>query len=123
ICSGATGMRVQELKEGMRVEPDSVYVIPPNTCLGIFHGVLHLVPRGDPAGKHMPIDYFLRSLAEDQRGRAIGVILAGTATDGSVGLKAIKAEGGITLAQDPRTAKYDRTPPRRLAPCTREFLL
>ena len=71
----------------------------------------------------MPIDHFLQSLAEDQRGRAIGVILAGTATDGSVGLKAIKAEGGITFAQDPGTAKYNGMPRAAIASGAVDFVL
>ena len=68
------------------------------------------MPRTEKQGLHLPIDYFLRSLAEDRRGRAVGVILSGTASDGTQGLKAIKAEGGITFAQDEQSAKYDGMP-------------
>ena len=110
ILSNATKMRVQEVQDGTRVLPNNVYVIPPNASLGIFHGVLHVMPRVEMGAKHLPIDHFFRSLAEDQKGRAIGVILAGTASDGAMGLRAIKAEGGITLAQEPSTAKYDGMP-------------
>lgn len=110
ILSRATEMPVAEINDGMRVEPGHVYVIPPNTNVAVLHGVLSLMPRAEKHGQHMPIDYFLRSLAEDRRGKAIGVILSGTASDGTLGLKAIKAEGGITFAQDEQSAKYDGMP-------------
>jgi two-component system CheB/CheR fusion protein len=92
------------------VEPNHVYVIPPNTDLGIFHRTLILMPRLKPPKQHKPVDYFFRSLAEDSKNLVIGVILSGTATDGSLGVKAIKEEGGITIAQDYKTAKYDGMP-------------
>ena len=110
ILSRATAMQVTEVKDGMRIEPDQVYVIPPNTNMAILHHRLSLMPRTEAHGLHLPIDYFLRSLAEDRRGRAVGVILSGTASDGTEGLKAIKAEGGITFAQDEKSAKYDGMP-------------
>jgi two-component system CheB/CheR fusion protein len=110
ILSKSTSMPVTEVKDGMMVEPDSMYVIPPNTNMALLHGHLNLMPRKETVGHHMPIDYFLRSLAEDQGGRAIGIILSGTASDGVKGLAAIKSEGGITFAQDPQTAKYDGMP-------------
>ena len=110
ILSRATAMPVTEVKDGMRVEPNRVYVIPPNADMAILHDTLSLMPRSEDHGLHLPIDYFLRSLAEDRRGRAVGVILSGTASDGTQGLKAIKAEGGITFAQDQQSAKYDGMP-------------
>jgi len=110
ILSRATAMPVAEVRDGMQVEPNHVYVIPPNTNMAILHYRLCLMPRTDKHGIHLPIDYFLRSLAEDRRGRAVGVILSGTASDGTLGLKAIKAEGGITFAQDEQSAKYDGMP-------------
>lgn len=110
ILSRATAMVVTEVKDGMRVEPNHVYVIPPNTNMAILHHVLSLMPRTEERGVHLPVDYFFRSLAEDRRGRAVGVILSGTASDGTLGLKAIKAEGGITFAQDEQSAKYDGMP-------------
>ena len=73
-------------------------MIPPDTNLGILHGTLQLMPRGDQRKQHLPIDYFRRSLWEDRVAQAIGVILPGTASDGALVLKAIKAEGGVTLA-------------------------
>ncbi|PYV42789.1 MAG: hypothetical protein DMG09_01755, partial [Acidobacteria bacterium] len=98
ILSAATTMPTMEVKDGMRVEADHVYVIPPNTNMALMHGRLNLMPRPEFVG-HLPIDYFLRSLADDLEGRAIGVILSGTASDGAQGLAAIKAGGGITFAQ------------------------
>jgi two-component system CheB/CheR fusion protein len=110
ILSRATAMLVTEVRDGMRVEPNHVYVIPPNTNMAILHDLLSLMPRTEKQGLHLPIDYFLRSLAEDRRGRAVGVILSGTASDGTLGLQAIKAEGGVTFAQDEQSAKYDGMP-------------
>ena len=115
ILSRATTLPVTEVTDGMRVEPKHVYVIPPNTNMAILHGVLSLMPRPETHGQHLPIDYFLRSLAEDQRTRAVGVILSGTASDGTLGLKAIKDEGGITFAQDEKSAKYSGMPSSAIA--------
>ncbi len=123
LLSRATRMPVAEVKDGMKVESDHIYVIPPNTNMAILHGVLHLMPRPATLGQHMPIDYFLRSLAEDQKSTAIGVILSGTASDGALGLKAIKAEGGITFAQDEKTAKYDGMPRSAIAAGYVDFIL
>jgi two-component system CheB/CheR fusion protein len=123
LLSKATAMPVAEVEEGMAVEPNHVYVIPPNKIMGIRNGTLHLMPRGEPTAKHLPIDHFLRSLAEDQGNRAIGVILSGTASDGTLGLKAIKAEGGITFAQDISSAKYDGMPRSAIAAGCVDFIL
>jgi two-component system, chemotaxis family, CheB/CheR fusion protein len=109
LLARTTRMPVVEAKHGTRVEPARVYVIPPNASMTIAGGVLHLAPR--ERGAHtMAIDHFLRSLAEDCGGRSIGVILSGTASDGALGLTAIKAAGGLTFAQDPDSAKYDGMP-------------
>ncbi len=123
LLSKATQMPVAEVKEGMRAEPNHVYIIPPNSTLGILNGSLHLTARMKPGSRHMPIDHFLRSLAEDQGSGAIGVILSGVATDGTLGLKAIKAEGGITFAQDEKTAKYDGMPRSAIAAGCVDFVL
>jgi len=101
---------VSTIKHGMPVVPDHLYVIPPNTSLKISKGRLRLTPRRTDHTQVLPIDLFLQSLAADCGRRAIGVILSGNASDGVRGLKAIKAAGGITLAQDPQTAKYDGMP-------------
>jgi len=107
LLSRSTRMPVSEITEGVSVEGNHVYVIPPNASVSISAGKLHLEPRQLP---HMPIDRFFRSLAQDMGSKSIGVILSGTASDGTFGLKAIKAEGGITFAQDDKTAKYDGMP-------------
>src|SRR5712691_9161927 len=110
LLSRGTKLPVSEVSDGTRIEPDHVYVMPPNTGMGIAEGVLRLRPREEGrAGRH-PVDYFLRALAEDQGHRAIGVILSGTDSDGTLGLEAIKAEGGINFAQDAKSAKYDGMP-------------
>ena len=110
----------------MQVEPNNVYVIPPNADLAILEGVLHVMtpPRAAaPHGPHLPVDYFFRSLADDQGTRAIGVVLSGTGTDGTFGLHAIKETGGITFAQDPATAKYDGMPRSALESGWADFCL
>ena len=107
LVSKATSMPVTEVTEGDRVEPNHVYVIPPNRNMAIEGGVLHLAVRTEARGLHMPIDTFFTSLAAANRSQAIGVILSGTASDGALGLKAIKSEGGITVVQDPKNARYD----------------
>jgi two-component system CheB/CheR fusion protein len=123
LLSKATTMPVAEVEEGMTVEPNHVYVIPPNKTMGIGNGTLHLIARGEPMAKHLPIDYFLTSLAADRGNRAIGVILSGTASDGTMGLKAIKSEGGITFAQDIKSAKYDGMPRSAIAAGCVDFVL
>src|SRR6185503_6534766 len=110
------------VSNNMPVQPNHVYVIPPNTSMAIANGSLKLQPRLETSGAHRSIDFFLESLAEDQRERAIGVILSGTATDGTVGLEAIKAEGGITFAQD-ESARYDSMPRSAVAAGCVDFVL
>jgi len=115
LLSRATPMPVVEVKDDTPVAPNRVYVIPPLHDIALGDRTLKLVPRTQTRGQHMPIDHFLRSLAEVQGSKAIGVILSGTASDGTVGLKAIKAEGGITFAQEPRSAQYDGMPRSAMA--------
>ncbi len=115
LLARCTAMPILQVTDGTRVQPDRVYVIPPNANMAIRDGVLHLLARSSGAEHHMPIDFFLRSLAEDQQNNAIGVILSGTASDGALGLRAVKAEGGITIAHDPSTAKYDGMPRAAIA--------
>ena len=114
VLSRATRLPVAEVEEGMKAQANHVYIIPPNTNIAIERGTLHLIPRTSQRGQQMPIDHFLTSLAEDRKDRGIGVILSGTASDGTLGLKAIKAEGGFTFAQD-ETAKYDGMPKSAIA--------
>lgn len=110
ILQRSTHMQVVEVQDQMQVEPDHVYVIPPNREMAIFHGVLQLSVPEQPRGKRMPIDAFLHSLAEDQGELAIGIILSGTGTDGTLGLRAILGAGGVSLVQEPATAKYNGMP-------------
>ena len=123
LLTRTTPMRVHEVRPGTRVEPSHVYVIPRNTTMTIREGVLQLSPRPIASGPHMPIDVFLRSLAEDCGDRAIGVVLSGTATDGALGIKAIKGEGGVTFAQDPATARHDGMPRSAIASGAVDFVL
>jgi two-component system, chemotaxis family, CheB/CheR fusion protein len=109
ILARVTTMQVCEAQDGVAIAPDHVYIIPPNRDMVTNHGLLHLTPRPETRTPQMPIDTFLRSLAADFHNRAVGVILSGTASDGSLGLKAIKDEGGLTFAQD-ETAKYHGMP-------------
>ena len=123
LLSRFTKLPVSEVKDGIAVEPNHVYVIPPNCNMAILNGFLHLMPREVTQGHHLPIDYFLRSLAVDRGERAIGVILSGTASDGTLGLKAIKAQGGITFAQDEKSAKYSGMPHSAVAAGYVDFVL
>ena len=123
LLSGVTQMAVAEVKHGMQAQPNHMYVIPPNADIIMVNGALQLIRREAPAGRHMPIDHFFRSLAQDQGARAIGVVLSGTAADGTLGLKAIKAEGGITFAQEPDSAKYDGMPRSAISASCVDFVL
>jgi two-component system CheB/CheR fusion protein len=110
LLQRATGMRVIQVKDRILVQPDRVYVIPPNKDMSILHGVLHLLEPASPRGLRLPIDFFLRSLAQDQQEHSIGVILSGMGSDGTLGLRAIKENAGVVLVQDPSTAKFDGMP-------------
>src|SRR5438477_5895747 len=102
LLTRTTPMPVVEVRPGTAVEPGHVYVIPPNATMTIAGGVLLLTPREAATAPHMPVDIFLRSLAEDRGDKAIGVILSGGGSDGALGIRAIKEQGGVTFAQDPR---------------------
>lgn len=105
-----TRMPVREVEDGMTVEPNSVYVIPPNRNMAILHRKLHLLEQSDISGLRTPIDFFFRSLAEDLKEKAICIVLSGTGTEGAMGLRAVKGEGGMAMAQDAESAKYDGMP-------------
>ncbi len=105
-----TRMPVGEVRDGMKVEPDHVYVIPPDATMSISDHIFQLGPRTTTRGVHMPIDQFMRSLAEAEGSSAVGVILSGTGSDGTLGLAEIQAQGGVTMVQDETTAKYDGMP-------------
>ena len=105
-----TSMRVVEVEDGMVVAPDAVFVIPPNKDMSLLHGRLRLLEPFAPRGLRLPIDFFLRSLAEEFQERAIGVILSGMGSDGVFGLRAIKEKGGLTLVQEPASAQAESMP-------------
>ena len=105
-----TPMVVEQITDGMRVRPNHVYVIPPNKDLVLWKGALCLRKPNTPHGLRLPIDQFLRSLANEQRKDSVGIILSGMGSDGTLGLRAIKEQGGLTMAQDPATAKFDSMP-------------
>ncbi|HET9369672.1 MAG TPA: chemotaxis protein CheB, partial [Vicinamibacterales bacterium] len=110
LLSGQSALRVVQATEGMRVERNCLYVIPPNAQMVITGRDLHIGPRPDDRTQYTPIDAFLSSLARAAGSRAIGVVLSGTASDGALGIREIKAAGGVTIVQDPASAKYDGMP-------------
>jgi two-component system CheB/CheR fusion protein len=110
LLQRATAMKVAQVKNRTRVQRDRVYMIPPNKDMSILHGVLYLLDPVTPRGLRLPIDFFLRSLADDSEERSIGVILSGMGTDGTLGLKAIKGKAGVVFVQDPASARFDGMP-------------
>ena len=122
LLSKASKMPVSEVKGETRAQANHVYVIPPRSNLSISGGVLHTAARPD-RGRNLPIDSFLRALAADQGNTAIGVVLSGSASDGTLGLEAIKAAGGVTFAQETETAKFDSMPKSAIAAGVVDFIL
>ena len=114
-------MPVSEARDGIAVEPDHVYIIPPNASLAIQDGLLAVTPR--VRDHHAPIDFFFQALSRNQNNTAIGVVLSGTGTDGTLGLRAIKAEGGITFAQDTQSAVFGGMPHSAIASGNVDFVL
>jgi len=124
ILSRKSKLPVHEVHGDTPLVADNVYVIPASENLRIEKGILHTVPRPDASGvRNMPIDDFLQSLAKDSSNLAFGIVLSGTASDGTLGLKAIKAEGGITFAQEPTSAKFDGMPRSAIAAGAVDFVL
>jgi two-component system, chemotaxis family, CheB/CheR fusion protein len=123
IIQRFTAMPVVQVKSGIEVEPDRVYVIPPGSDLALQDGRLVLLKPETARGGRLPIDRFFRSLAQVQGERAIGVVLSGTLSDGSLGLKSIKAEGGLTIAQEPATAEFGDMPQNAIATQDVDFIL
>ncbi len=122
ILGRATTMPVHEAAQGMTVRPNEVYVIPPNTTMSLARGRLDLKPRELGRTPHLSIDSLFQSLARERQEGAIGVVLSGTAADGSIGLEAIKAAGGITFAQD-SSARYDSMPRSAVASGCVDYIL
>src|SRR4030081_741564 len=104
LLAGHTAMTVSEAVDGMPIEPDHVYVIPPGVYLSIGEGALRLTNPRERHGARMPFDFLLRSLAEECGARAVCAVLSGTGADGSVGVAAIRANGGLVIVQDPNDA-------------------
>jgi chemotaxis response regulator CheB len=110
LLQRTTTMKVIQVKDGMKVQPNHVYVIPPAKDMSMLHGSLQLLDPSKPRGMRMPIDFFFRQLAEDQGEMSISIILSGMGTDGTLGLKAIKGKLGMSMVQDVASAKYNGMP-------------
>jgi two-component system CheB/CheR fusion protein len=115
LLAGHTSMTVRQATEGMLIEREHLYVIPPGTYLSVGNGALHLSPPRVRHGARLPFDFLLNSLADDYGARAVCVVLSGTWTDGSVGLQAVKKKSGLVIAQDPDEAAYDGMPRSAIA--------
>jgi two-component system CheB/CheR fusion protein len=115
LLSRATSMPVHETRDGMRLDADHVYVIPPTVDIALEDGHIRHVPRGPRLTPHLPIDLFLRTLADVKGHQAIAVILSGTGADGTLGCQAVRAQGGIAFAQEPGSARFDGMPHSAIA--------
>jgi two-component system CheB/CheR fusion protein len=118
-----TRMKVFEVADGMAVKPNCAYIIPPNRDMALLNGTLQLLEPAAPRGHRLPIDFFFRSLAQDQRERAIGIVLSGTGSDGTQGVRAIKGEGGMAMAQNPKSTEYDGMPSSAIATGLVDYVL
>ena len=110
-----TRMTVFEVYDGIGVQPDCVYIIPPNRDMALINGTLQLLEPAAPWGQRLPIDFFFRSLAQDQRERSIGIVLSGTGSDGTAGIRSIKSEGGMVMVQKVESSEYDGMPSSAIA--------
>ncbi|MBD2067290.1 PAS domain-containing protein [Leptolyngbya sp. FACHB-671] len=123
ILGRVTEMPVQQVQDQMTVEPNEIYVIPPDNQMTLEDGIFHLAPRQKVQGKYMPGDVFFESLAVDRGNKAIVVVLSGMDGDGSRGLKAVKVAGGVTFAQCEASAKFDSMPNTAVATGYVDFVL
>jgi len=123
ILQRETHIPVQEIQNNVEVLPDNIYIIPANKMLEATDGILQITPRPSKDQKNMPIDIFFSSLAEVHQSHAIGIVLSGSGVDGTLGLKNIKAHGGITFAQDLETAAYDSMPSSAINAEVVDFIL
>jgi two-component system, chemotaxis family, CheB/CheR fusion protein len=110
-----TRMQVYEVEDGVTVRPNCAYIIPPGRDMAFLNGTLQLLEPSAPRGQRLPIDFFFRSLAQDQHERAICIVLSGTGSDGTLGLRSIKGEGGMVMVQTPESAEYDGMPRSAIA--------
>jgi two-component system CheB/CheR fusion protein len=118
-----TNMPVFEVEDGMVVQRNCVYIIPPNHDMAFLNGTLHLLEPSAPRGQRLPIDFFFRSLAHDQCECAIGIVLSGTGSDGTLGVRAIKGEGGMVMAQLPESSDFDGMPRSVIATELADYVL
>src|SRR5207248_9551653 len=123
LLAGHTPRTVQPAADGMPLEREHVYLIPPGSYLSIRDGALRLSEPLERHGARLPYDFFLRSLAEELGARAICVILSGTGGHGSLGLKAVKERGGLVIAQEPAEAEYDGMPRSAILTCAVDLVL
>ena len=110
LLQRTTAMKVQQVKDGITIKPDNIYVIPPNKSMQILNGILHLFDPVEARGLRLPVNVFFVSLAQDRLEDSIGIILSGMGADGTIGIKAIKEKNGLVLVQDPATAKFNGMP-------------
>lgn len=118
-----TRMQVFEVTDGMVVKPNSAYIIPPNRDMAFLNGTLQLLEPAAPRGQRLPIDFFFRSLAQDQHERAICIVLSGTGSDGTQGVREIKGEGGMVMVQEPKSTEYDGMPSSAIATGMVDYVL
>ena len=123
ILGRVTTMPVRQVQDQMRVEPNAVYVIPPNAQMTLVDGILRLAPRQKSKGKYLPGDIFLESLATDRGNKAIAVVLSGMDGDGAEGVKAVKIAGGVTFAECDATARFNSMPNTAVATGNVDFVL
>ncbi|BDZ66949.1 chemotaxis protein CheB [Methanobacterium ferruginis] len=123
LMSRYTSLKVVQSKDGMKVEPDHVYIIPPNKDMGMMNGKLQLLEPLEPHGLRLPINFFLKNVADDQKENSIAIIFSGYGSDGAIGIKSIKAAGGMVMAQDPETADSDSMPVNAIQTGLVDFIL
>jgi two-component system, chemotaxis family, CheB/CheR fusion protein len=123
LLARTTGMPVRQVAGGTKLEPNHVYVAPPGFNLAILNGTLHRIETERKESPRLPIDYFFRSLAEDQKERAICIVLSGTGTDGTLGLREIKAQSGMAMVEQPQSAKYAGMPSSAIATGLVDYVL
>jgi two-component system CheB/CheR fusion protein len=123
LIQKSTKMTLFQAEDGMRIEPNHVYVAPANRDLAILHGTIQLIEPLVAHGFRLPIDYFFKSLSADVGDKAICIILSGMASDGTAGLKAVKSELGMVMVQDPKSAKFDGMPSSAIKTGLADYIL
>lgn len=123
LVQRSTRMKVMEVADGMEVHINCVYIIPPNRDMAFLNGTLQLLEPVAPRGHRLPVDFLFRSLAQDQHERAIGIVLSGTGGDGTLGVRAIKGEGGMVMVQNPDSCEFDGMPRNAMATGLVDYVL